>query len=94
MKILKPHPEFYRKYKDRILKRNNMLSGIVVGYFIDRDESVVLFVQSEEFAIYKSFHYFVNTYKVEMQDYHGDTSRNFFLVDENDIEKKIVKVDR
>ena len=92
MKILKPHPEFYRKYKDRILKRNNMLSGIVVGYFIDRDESVILFVECETLAKHNSFHYFVNTYNVEMQDYHGDTSRNFFLVDESDIEKKIVKL--
>ena len=92
MKILKPHPEFYRKYKDRVLQRSNMLSGVVVGYFIDRDESVILFVQSEALAIYKSFHYFVNTYKVEIEDYHGDTSKNFFLVDENDIEKKIVKL--
>ena len=92
MKILKPHPEFYKQYKDRILKRNNMLSGIVVGYFIDRDESVILFVECEAFAKHNSFHYFVNTYNVEMQDYHGDTSRNFFLVDESDIEKKIVKL--
>ena len=92
MKILKPHPEFYKQYKDKALQRDVYLKGIVVGYFIDKDGSVVLVVECEAFAKHNSFHYFVNTYNVEMQDYHGDASRNFFLVDENDIEKKIVKL--
>ena len=92
MKILKPYPEFYRQYKDRILKKNDNSIGVVVGYFIDTDNDVVLFVQREIIDPYKYFNYFINKYNIETKDYHGDSSRIFFLVNKDDIEQKIVKV--
>ena len=91
MKILKPHPEFYKQYKDKALQRDVYLKGIVVGYFIDKDGSVVLVVETE-YPSNKPLHYFVYQHNVEIKDYHGDIDKNFFLVDENDIEKKIVKL--
>ena len=92
MKILKPHPEFYRKYKDRILEKDDNSIGVVVGYFIDTDDDIVLFVQKEIFDPYKYFNYFIKNYNVEVKDYHGDPSNIFFLVNKDDIDKNYAKL--
>ena len=91
MKILKPHPEFYKQYKDKALQRDVYLKGIVVGYFIDKDGSVVLVVETE-YLSNRSLHYFMYQHDVEIKDYHGNHSREFFLVIEDYIKKQIVKV--
>lgn len=88
MKILKIHPQFYKKHKDKILQRSGT-SGTVVGYFIENDGSAILVAQTEINDLYKHFDYFIRKYNVKIQDYHGDPSKDFFLVDENDIEKKM-----
>ena len=93
MKILKPHPEFYKQYKDKPLQRDVYLKGIVVGYFIDRDGSVVLVVETK-YPSNRPLHYFMYEHDVEIKDYHGNHSREFFLVIEDYIKKQIVKVDK
>ena len=91
MKILKPHPEFYRKYKDRILEKDDNSIGVVVGYFIDKDGSVVLVVETE-YPSNRPLYYFMDEHDVEIKDYHGNHSRGFFLVIEEYFKRKIVKV--
>ena len=91
MKILKPHPEFYKQYKDKILQRSGT-SGTVVGYFIENDGSAILVAQTEINDLHKHFDYFIKRFNIEMQDYHGNPSKEFFLVNENTIKRKIVKV--
>ena len=93
MKILKPHPEFYKQYKDKTLQRDVYFKGIVVGYFIDKDGSVVLVVETE-YPSNKPLHYLIYQHGVEIKDYHGNHSREFFLVIEDYIKKQIVKVDQ
>ena len=93
MKILKPHPEFYKQYKDKTLQRGAYLKGIVVGYFIDKDGSVVLVVETE-YPSNRPLHYFMYQHDVEIKDYHGNHSREFFLVIEDYIKEQIVKVDQ
>ena len=93
MKILKPHPEFYKQYKDKALQRDVYLKGIVVGYFIDKDGSVVLVVETE-YPSNKPLHYLMYQHDVEIRDYHGDENKYFFLVYKEDIEYGIVKVDK
>ena len=91
MKILKPHPEFYKQYKDKALQRDVYLKGIVVGYFIDKDGSVVLVVETEYLSNIP-LHYFMYQHDVEIKDYHGNHSKEFFLVIEDYIKRQIVKV--
>lgn len=91
MKILKPQPEFYKQYKDKVLQQDVYLKGIVVGYFIDKDGSVVLVVETEHLSN-KPLHYFMYQHDVEIKDYHGNHSKEFFLVVEDYIKRKIVKV--
>ena len=91
MKILKPHPEFYKQYKDKILQRDMHFKGIVVGYFIDVNRSVVLIVETDN-PSHGSLHYLMYQHDVEIKDYHGNHSKEFFLVIEDYIKRKIVKV--
>ena len=91
MKILKPHPEFYKQYKDKTLQRDVYFKGIVVGYFIDVNRSVVLIVETE-YPSNRPLHYLMYQHDVEIKDYHGNHSREFFLVIEEYFKKKIVKV--
>ena len=90
MKILKPYPEFYKQYKDKILQRSG-ISGTVVGYFIENDGSAILVAQTEINDLYRHFDYFIRRFNVKMQDYHGDPSKDFFLVGEIDIKRRFVK---
>lgn len=91
MKILKPHPEFYRKYKDRILEKDDNSIGVVVGYFIDVDGSVVLIVETDN-PSNRPLHYLMYQHNVEIKDYHGNHSKEFFLVIEEYFKRKIIKV--
>ena len=91
MKILKPHPEFYKQYKDKILQRDMHFKGIVVGYFIDVDGSVVLIVETYN-PSHRPLHYLMYQHDVEIKDYHGNHSKEFFLVIEEYFKRKIVKV--
>ena len=90
MKILKPHPEFYKKHKDKILQKSGS-SGVVVGYYIEDDGSATLVVQTAINDLYKYFDYFIKRFNIEIQDYHGNPSKDFFLVGENDIKRSFVK---
>ena len=91
MKILKPHPEFYKQYKDKILQRDMHFKGIVVGYFIDVNRSVVLIVETDN-PSHRPLHYLMYQHDVEIKDYHGNHSKEFFLVIEDYIKRQIVKV--
>ena len=91
MKILKPHPEFYKQYKDKTLQRDLHFKGIVVGYFIDVDGSVVLIVETDN-PSNRPLHYLMYQHDVEIKDYHGNHSKEFFLVIEEYFKRKIVKV--
>ena len=90
MKILKIHPQFYKKHKDKILQRSGTL-GTVVGYFIENDGSAILVAQTEINDLYKHFDYFIKRFNIEIQDYHGNPSKDFFLVGENAIKRSFVK---
>ena len=90
MKILKPYPQFYKQYKDKILQKSGS-SGVVVGYYIEDDGSATLVVQTAINDLYKYFDYFIKRFNIEMQDYHGDPSKDFFLVGEIDIKRRFVK---
>ena len=90
MKILKIHPQFYKKHKDKILQKSGS-SGVVVGYYIEDDGSATLVVQTAINDLYKYFDYFIKRFNIEIQDYHGDPSKDFFLVDENNIKRSFVK---
>ena len=91
MKILKPHPEFYKQYKDKILQRDLHFKGIVMGYFIDVDGSVVLIVETDN-PSHRPLHYLMYQHNVEIKDYHGNHSKEFFLVIEEYFKRKIIKV--
>ena len=91
MKILKPHPEFYKQYKDKTLQRDLHFKGIVVGYFIDVNRSVVLIVETDN-PSNRPLHYLMYQHDVEIKDYHGNHSKEFFLVIEEYFKRKIVKV--
>ena len=71
MKILKPHPEFYKQYKDKTLQRDLHFKGIVMGYFIDVDGSVVLIVETDN-PSHRPLHYLMYQHDVEIKDYHGN----------------------
>ena len=90
MKILKIHPQFYKKHKDKILQKSGS-SGVVVGYYIETDGSTTLVVQTAINDLYKYFDYFIKRFNIEIQDYHGNPSKDFFLVGENDIKRSFVK---
>ena len=90
MKILKIHPQFYKKHKDKILQRGDS-SGVVVGYFIENNGSAILIAQTEINDLYRHFDYFIRRFNVKMQDYHGDPSKDFFLVGEIDIKRRFAK---
>ena len=90
MKILKIHPQFYKKHKDKILQKSGS-SGVVVGYYIETDGSATLVVQTAINDLYKYFDYFIKRFNIEIQDYHGNPSKDFFLVGENDIKRSFVK---
>ena len=90
MKILKIHPQFYKKHKDKILQKSGS-SGVVVGYYIEDDGSATLVVQTAINDLYKYFDYFIKRFNIEIQDYHGNPSKDFFLVGENDIKRSFVK---
>ena len=91
MKILKPHPEFYKQYKDRALQRDLHFKGIVMGYFIDVNGSTVLIVETDN-PSHRPLHYLMYLHDVEIKDYHGNHSKEFFLVIEDYIKRQIVKV--
>ena len=91
MKIIN-HPDLYRQYKDKKIAYY-VLEGIVVGYFIDVDGSVVLIVETDN-PSNRPLHYLMYQHNVEIKDYHGNHSKEFFLVIEDYIKKQIVKVDQ
>lgn len=62
-----------------------------MGYFIDKDESVVLIVETEHLA-HRPLHYLMYLHDFEIKDYHGNHSKEFFLVIEDYIKRQIVKV--
>lgn len=91
MKILKPHPEFYKQYKDKILQRDLHFTGIVMGYFIDVNGLTVLIVETDN-PSHRPLHYLMYLHDFEIKDYHGNHSKEFFLVIEDYIKRQIVKV--
>ena len=91
MKII-TYPDFYKEYRNKTLAKRNDCLGVVVGYFIDTDDSLVLFTQIDRKDIYNYFNYFITKYKIDIKDYHGEDSKCFFLVNKEDIDKGHVKV--
>lgn len=91
MKII-TYPDLYKKYKNKTLATRNGYSGVVVGYFIDTDDSLVLFVQTDKKDIYGYFNYFITEYKIDIKDYHGDNSKCFFLANKKNFDRGHVKV--
>ena len=90
MKII-TYPNLYQKYRDKKISFCGD-KGVVVGYFIDTDDSLVLFAQIDKKDVYNYFNYFITKYKIDIKDYHGEDSKCFFLVNKEDIDKGRVKV--
>ena len=85
------YPDLYQKYKDKTIAFCGD-RGVIVGYFIDTDDSLILFAQIDRTGIYGYFNYFITKYKIDIKDYHGEDSKRFFLVNKEDIDKERVKV--
>ena len=89
MKILKPHPGFYKQYKDKILQRGDS-SGVVVGYFIENDGSAILVAQEDAKRFTMNLKQFMELLNIKIEDFHGDVNKNFFLINQERIDNGFI----
>ena len=84
MKISKIHPDLYREYKDKVIMNIHHSTGTVVGYYII-DDSVILVAQEDEKRIAMDLKKFMEFPTIKIEDFHGDVSKNFFLINQDRI---------
>ena len=90
MKISKIHPDLYREYKDKVIMNIHHSTGTVVGYYII-DNDVILVVQEHEKRVSMNLKQFMEFPTIKIEDFHGDISKNFFLIDQDRIDKGYIR---
>ena len=89
MKINKAHPDLYRKYKDKIITNIHHSKGTVIGYYII-DDSVILVAQEDEKRIAMDLKQFMEFPTINIEDFHGDINKNFFLINQERIDNGFI----
>ena len=84
MKISKKHPLLYIRYKDKIIMNIHHSKGTVIGYYII-DDSVILVAQEDEKRIAMDLKKFMEFPTINIEDFHGDINKNFFLINQERI---------
>ena len=89
MKISKIHPDLYKKYKDKIIMNIHHSKGTVIGYYII-DDSVILVAQEDEKRIAMDLKQFMEFPTINIEDFHGDINKNFFLINQERIDNGFI----
>ena len=89
MKINKAHPDLYKKYKDKIITNIHHSKGTVIGYYII-DDSVILVAQEDEKRITMDLKQFMEFPTINIEDFHGDVNKNFFLINQEKIDNGFI----
>ena len=89
MKINKAHPDLYKKYKDKIIMNIHHSKGTVIGYYII-DDSVILVAQEDEKRIATDLKQFMEFPTINIEDFHGDINKNFFLINQERIDNGFI----
>ena len=89
MKISKIHPDLYREYKDKVIMNIHHSTGTVVGYYII-DDSVILVAQEDEKRIAMDLKKFMEFPTINIEDFHGDINKNFFLINQERIDNGFI----
>ena len=89
MKINKAHPDLYKKYKDKIIMNIHHSKGTVIGYYII-DDSVILVAQEDEKRIAMDLKKFMEFPTINIEDFHGDINKNFFLINQERIDNGFI----
>ena len=89
MKISKIHPDLYREYKDKVIMNIHHSTGTVVGYYII-DDDVILVAQEDEKRITMNLKQFMEFPTINIEDFHGDLNKNFFLINQARIDNGFI----
>lgn len=89
MKINKAHPDLYKEYKDKIITNIHHSKGTVIGYYII-DDNVILVAQEDEKSITMNLKQFMEFPTIKIEDFHGDVSKNFFLINQDKIDNGFI----
>ena len=89
MKINKAHPDLYKKYKDKIVTNIHHSRGTVIGYYVI-DDSVILVAQEDEKRITMDLKQFMEFPTINIEDFHGDVNKNFFLINQERIDNGFI----
>ena len=89
MKISKIHPDLYKEYKDKIIMNIHHSKGTVIGYYII-DDSVILVAQEDEKRIAMDLKQFMEFPTINIEDFHGDINKNFFLINQERIDNGFI----
>ena len=89
MKISKRHPDLYREYKDKVITNIHHSKGTVIGYYII-DDDVILVAQEDEKRIAMNLKQFMEFPTINIEDFHGDLNKNFFLINQARIDNGFI----
>ena len=89
MKIKKAHPDLYKEYKDKIITNIHHSKGTVIGYYII-DDDVILVAQEDEKRITMNLKQFMEFPTINIEDFHGDINKNFFLINQDRIDNGFI----
>lgn len=76
----------YQKYKDKRIMFYD-IQGTVVGYFFTELNNLLLIIETDRFSRLNNIKYFIERNNFALKDYHGDTEKEFFLVNKNDFKE-------
>lgn len=89
MKINKTHPDLYKEYKDKVVINVHHTKGTVIGYCII-DDNVILVAQEDEKRITMNLKQFMEFPTINIEDFHGDINKNFFLINQDKLDNGFI----
>lgn len=89
MKINKIHPDLYREYKDKVITNIHHSTGTVVGYYIV-DDDIILLAQDHKKGATMNIKQFMEFPTINIEDFHGDLNKNFFLINQARIDNGFI----
>lgn len=89
MKISKRHPDLYREYKDKVITNIHHSTGTVVGYYIV-DDDIILLAQDHKKGATMNIKQFMEFPTINIEDFHGDLNKNFFLINQARIDNGFI----
>ena len=89
MKINKAHPDLYKKYKDKVVINVHHTKGTIIGYYII-DDDVILVAQEDEKRVTMNLKQFMEFPTINIEDFHGDLNKNFFLINQARIDNGFI----